>query len=408
MARVTVLGIGPLEFEGPNLYTGSANRVWQLAKPLFDCGHKLTLVCMRATGSGAETPTCEKQRIHERITYIPLDEVGQFDDDEVLQKVVDSTWPDVIVAANVYPAARAAVLKRKIPLWVDLNGYTMGEAQCKAYREQEDGYVVHFYDILRQALSRGDAYSVCSNRYREGAIGELTMLGRDVPPEDVYVIHEAKEPPVQDQERIREFRRKVAADDEFVVLWSGGYNTWADVVTMFEALEFAMRENLKIRFLSTGGAIPGHDEKTYPAFLERIEASPYKERFTLLGWIAMADAQIAFHAADAGINVDRDCYETLLGARNRITEMLATGLVPVTTLGSEITEIVEREGLGWVTPTGDAEALGKAILEAAADPEERTRRSQKAKAFAQEHYTYEACARELVFWVQQMTMPVVI
>ena len=400
MGRVLVLGIGPLEFEGPTLYSGSANRVWQLARPLLDAGHQLSLVCMRPTGLEHPVGPVQKQTVHEGLTYYSLDEVTQFNDDDTLQSLADDERPDVIVAANVYPGARASVLKRSVPLFVDMNGYTMGEAQAKAIREDEDGYVVHFYHIVEKALSNGEAFSACSERYREGLIGELTVMGRDFDPGHVYVIPEAKEPPAQDPDAVLAFRREVASDDEFVVLWSGGYNTWADVDTLFESLEYAMRENPRIRYVSTGGAIQGHDEKTYPSLLARVETSPYRDRFTFLGWIPMDRARLAYHAADVGINADLDCFETRLGARNRITEMLATGLVPVTTLGTEITEIVQHEKLGLVTPIADVEALAGSILHAANHPSELQAISSRGRAYAEEHFTYDAAARPLVEWVR--------
>ena len=43
------------------------------------------------------------------------------------------------------------------------------------------------------------------------------------------------------------------------MLWSGGYNLWTDVDTLFRGLEAAMARNPKVHFLSTGGAIDGTD-----------------------------------------------------------------------------------------------------------------------------------------------------
>ncbi len=403
MARVCILGIGPLEFEGPSIYSGSANRVWQLARPLLERGHDLTLVCMRSTAAKEPLSTPAPQYISERLTYYSLDETTQFNDDALLQSIVDDSKPDVLIGANIYPSARVSVLKRSVPLFADLNGYTMGEAQAKARRENEDGYLVHFYNIVCQALSNADAFSVCSGPYREGILGELLVLGREFDPDAVFVIEEAKEPPEKSVEDILEFRSRIAEPDDFLVLWSGGYNTWADVRTLFGALEFAMRQNPRIRYISTGGEIAGHDEKTYPELLRLVDSSESRARFTFLGWVPMNDAQLAFRAADVGINADLDCFETMLGARNRITEMLATGLPPITTRGAEIARIVEREDMGWVTPMGDVQALADSILEAAGNKEEIARKSQRGRAYAASHYTYDAAARPLIKWVEQVT-----
>ncbi len=57
-------------------------------------------------------------------------------------------------------------------------------------------------------------------------------------------------------------RGRLASEGDFVVLWSGGYNTWTDVDTLFAGLIKAMKEEPRLRFVSIGGAIPGRDEQT--------------------------------------------------------------------------------------------------------------------------------------------------
>ena len=57
-------------------------------------------------------------------------------------------------------------------------------------------------------------------------------------------------------------RGRLVPEDAFVVLWSGGYNVWSDIETLLQGLEKAMDEQPSIHFLSTGGAISGHDDAT--------------------------------------------------------------------------------------------------------------------------------------------------
>ncbi len=79
--------------------------------------------------------------------------------------------------------------------------------------------------------------------------------------------------------------RRSHAGEPFQVLWSGSYNTWSDVRTLVNGLERAMERDPRVRFVSTGGEIPGHDESTYGELVERVARSRFADRFDLRGWL---------------------------------------------------------------------------------------------------------------------------
>ncbi|HQP97534.1 MAG TPA: glycosyltransferase, partial [bacterium] len=166
------------------------------------------------------------------------------------------------------------------------------------------------------------------------------------------------------------------------------------------AVESAMREDSRIRFLSTGGAIDGHDEATYPEFQRMVDASPFRDRFDLRGWVPSEDLPGIQEQVDLFINVDRFCYETLIGARNRITEMMVRGVPILSTLGTEISRILQENACGLVVPIGDCEALSQRILCAADHPGDLEEMSQRARRLFEEKFTYEATARPLIEWAK--------
>jgi len=238
-------------------------------------------------------------------------------------------------------------------------------------------------------------------------MGELAALGRfnqftyDYPFADV--IENAVNPifmqnlPDYDKNEIKGGK---VPKNAFIVLWSGGFNTWTDVNLLYKALEGAMKKDERIYFVSTGGRIDGHDETTYTEFHRILAASPFRKRFILLGWIDAEALLPLYSECDIGINVDAVNYETLFGARNRITNMLATGLPVVTTKGTEISQAIARENLGNVVPMDDPEGFSEAILELASNRARTKLISEKAGKFARERYSYEYTTSLLREWVR--------
>ena len=62
--------------------------------------------------------------------------------------------------------------------------------------------------------------------------------------------------------------------DAFVLLWSGSFNTWCDVDTLFTGIERAMERLPSLVFLSTGGEVRGHDEVRTRTFARSSREPP--------------------------------------------------------------------------------------------------------------------------------------
>ncbi|MFH1738378.1 MAG: glycosyltransferase [bacterium] len=395
MAHLLIFGIGPIPLEGTRLFHAGGNRAWHLTDALRQAGHRVTLLCMRVTSHG-RTDTEVHRTEHEGVTYVSVDELTHFSNDSFLREFVREVNPDALVGACAYPAARAAIAAGDRPLWGDLHGYHMGEAQAKAFRDQEDGFRFHYWERYRPALERGDRFSVTSEPHRFALIGELGVLGRlNSHSFEEDLIHTI--PIAWSSIPFRKKRQRLP-DDPFVVFWSGGFNTWCDVDTLAKSLELAMERDNRIRFLSTGGAIDGHDEKTYPQFRRLVEASPFRDRFDLRGWVASEDLPAIQEQVDLFISVDRFCYETLIGARNRITEMLVRGIPVLSTLGTEISRILHHYSCGFTAPIGDAETIADRIVWAAEHPRELDEMRLKARRLFDERYTYAKTAEPLIAW----------
>jgi hypothetical protein len=93
------------------------------------------------------------------------------------------------------------------------------------------------------------------------------------------------------------------------------------------------------------------------------------------------------------------CYEAECGARNRITDMMRVGMPVVTTVATEIGQVVAAEQCGYGFAVGDAGGLAEALLEAADRPDELARRGARGRAYFERHYTLAESGRPLREWV---------
>jgi glycosyltransferase involved in cell wall biosynthesis len=338
--------------------------------------------------------------------------------------------PDAVVGATAYASALAARLRLEVPLWADVFGDLMAEAQAKAARTSSDWSLVHFWTLLRTVLERGDRFSAVSQAQSHALVGQLGLAGRlssrTTGEELVSVIPCAAEARRRTPDRAqasretgtggssqrrcgageqrRHARRALGvADDDFVLLVSGGVNTWCDVETLCTALALALEAEPRLRVVVTGGAIPGHDETSHAELDDRLAGLP-AARVTQLGWIDSERLPDVYAAADLGLHVEKPIYERRLGAENRVVEWLAHGLVCVTTAESESGAAFVGEGLSLGAPAGDPAALAAVVVAAAGDAgrEEAARILLEARRrgpdWTARERSYAATAGPLVRW----------
>lgn len=367
MSRLLILGVSPLPFESTLRSFGPGTRTWQLTEPLLDDGHEVTLVGMRIpeTYPGDAPPEIVDRR--DRLIYASITGELYFQTPYV-QRLHDELRPDAVVFAHAPASYVASVLETEAPVWVDVCGHVMAEAQAKAAVYGDDSYLDYFFHKMLGSLFRGDAYSTVSDAQRWALIGELGLAGRlNSLSNGADLVHTipcgAEE---EDYRHEQTVLRGIDVDEgDFVVLWSGGFNTWTDVDTLFAGLSRAMDRDPSVRFVATGGQIDGHDEITYPRFVEAIEASPHRDRFILKGWLPRELVPNFYFEADVGINCEKDIYEVRLGSKHRILDWSRAALPVVSTRVTELSMAVEEDGIGFVCRPGDPEDLGRAILEAA-------------------------------------------
>ena len=401
MSRILVLGTCPLPFEDTPMNFAPGRRTWQFAQPLAKAGHQVRIAALRTPFVYPPKTPDVAELEQERVQIYNIEE-HVFQQDAFLQELCRSFKPDALIGATIYGAAAAGRLPFDLPRWVDFHGHPMAEAQAKAALEGGDEVLPYFWAMVRDALEQADRISVSSRYQRYAVIGELGALGRlnhrTAGVELVEIVPSALEPRSFQRPEQPLIRGVRVPQDAFVVLWSGGYNVWADCDSLFQALEAAMRQEPRIWFVSTGGEIRGHDQSTYEVFTQRIQHSRFASRFMLEGWQPRAVAESYPFEADLGIILDRFLYEGLLGHRTRILEWMRYGLPILCSDQGEAAELVREAGAGWPVPLGDPLAVADLLVKLAASPADLRERGECGRRYALEHCSYQITTKAVQNW----------
>lgn len=409
MKRILVVGTGPLFGPDVTFFSGQAHRTWHFARVLQSAGMTLDLIVLQVEGDARKDPS-QPPLIPAEREGLPYHTVNAADPEEIrsiLTARLAQSSPDAIVSVNVNASYLACQLPTWLPIWADLYGHLMGEAQAKCLRDGDDRLLAHFWQRQRIILRRADRFSTVSLRQKFATLGELGAVGRlnrftasyrfiDVIPSaasEEYLT-------LPTDHYSYQFRGPLFPRDAFAVLWSGGFNTWTDPVGLAAALSLAMEQVPRMHLVVTGGEIRGHDEKTFAEFKEKMSQAGLAERCHFLGWIEGKQLLQLYRDVDLGLNFDALIYESVFGARTRLTNMMAAGLPVLTTITTEISEVIEHHQLGFAVPAGDVSAYAECLVRAAKNTLECKRRGRRAREYVKKYFSYEETARPLLQWLE--------
>ncbi len=413
MARVLMIGYGPLPDPESEKNSSAALRTRQFLLGALEGGHNVDLVTLPLPG-GAEAPD-------EEPTFVPAtadghtyhrftQHSGEFAIN-VLNERLQASPPEAMVAVNTYPAYVASMLSSTLPLWVDMNGLWMAQMQARCFAEQDDTRLVGGWAIERAVLRRLDKFSAVSRPQLHAVLGSMATIGRFNKftyeyPFGSHVAIALHEPPElaggdaglpDAQPVVRGGRVPEAA---FILLWSGGFNLWTDIDTLIAATDALMDRYPEVHFVATGGEVDGVDTTTYERFQEAITESRFRDRYHLLGWIKGTEIRRLYREADVGLNVDGPNYETLFGARTRILAMAAEGLTVATSIGTELSEWLDDAHAALTWQMGNPDSLVEAVEPWIEQREQLKKYSERALTLIREDFTISRTTEGLRNWLE--------
>lgn len=407
MSEVLLLGTGPLPLYSHDRLYAFGVRTWHFARCLLDANIKTTLVTFEFGSKEEQVLSLSEGAVPKELNHVALPEpnaenlpylVGEVD------RLIAETKPrSLVTAGSNLPAQVAIRCSAQCPLWVDLFGDMMTEVQAKlafAPAAELDFFLRLYYSLL----VRGDCFSTVSEAQKDAVIGQLSMVGRltgatrdfDLVRVIPVSFDERESPTTLAEPRLR---GKGVSRDDFIVLWSGGFNTWADVPTLFEALERAMAQNPRIHFAASGGSISGHHEEGFKQFVSLVQDSAHKDRFHILGWLPNDAIAGLYAEADIGINVDLNIYEARLGSRCRIVNWMRAGLPCLTTRTTELSRLLEANQAGFVVSPGDPDSLADAMLQLTSNRSRVLETGARAQFYATENFAFAKTIKPLLEWV---------
>ncbi len=416
--RIMILGMSPMPFENDIKVYGTGIRTWQFARPLLEEGHRLCIAgyaVPSAYPEGFKSVHDEDFRTGKYGFRYHILNKKDFEDKDLLADIAADFQPDCLVGCTFYPSYMAAGLRRALsgkidkpfilPLWADLFGHVMAEAQARAFIDGDDSPLFHYWNSEYKILREADIFSCVSARQEYATIGELGAAGRLNRHTSGYRFTRTI-PCGMPVEKFSHAGTAIRGKNgitgkDFVVLWSGGYNTWTDVDTLYEGLIKAMEKDDSIRFVSTGGEIPEQDRKTYPHFLSLIGSGRFGDRFIMKGWIPGSDVSGHYLEADIGINIDRDIYEVRLGSKNRILDWFRAGLCVLSSDVCELTEQMAAAGAGFVFRPGDPADLAHKILMLSSDRAKARITAEAGSRWGRENFSFGRTTESLREWVRE-------
>jgi len=409
---VLVLGVGPVPPDNPRRLHAPGLRLWTLARFLARHDYKVVVAMVGFAGSDGTDPEAATQNDETLVPDHLPDEILRY---KLPYDIVAASRhigmiaarhnPRCVVSSTDFMNLAAVSARLPVPLWLDFMGQPMAERQLLADVYGSDEGLRSQWEYILPALLGGDRFSVCSERQRYMLLGELGAVGRlnrhtarENLVEVLVPFHLAEAKFTHERNVLRGIC--VRADD-FVVLWSGGYNTWTDVDTLFAGLERAMTQHPKIVFVSIGGAIPGHDDRTFERFRRMVANSPRKNRYEFCGWVPTEDVQNYYIESNCAINIDRWSVEGQVGYRTRVLDWIMAGLPVVTTVLSELVEDLAARNFVTTFRIGDPQDLSIKLAGLAVDCAPAMEQTNKAREYLRRKLDPEKALVPLLEWVAQ-------
>ena len=176
--------------------------------------------------------------------------------------------------------------------------------------------------------------------------------------------------------------QELGLTQQFVVQYSGNMGRTHGIESLWvSARQLSHQPDVHFLIIGTGAKKEWLEERIQRDGLRNVTVLPTRPRNDLASTLNACDvAIISFIAGTAGISVPSRMYNILAAGKP---------IIAVADDGSELALVIREEQVGWVVPPGQTDRIVEAILEARANPERLIDMGQRARAAAEQNYSFE-------------------
>lgn len=351
--RIVVVGGDPVG----SVMAGPAIRCYELSRALFEAGLDVNLV---APSLSDDLP-------------MPWTSAA-WSDRETLQPIVEGAAAIVVFAPVL--AENMWMAELGVPLVVD--AYDPGlletlEAHRGRTLDEQRDWIKDATRHMVEPMKVADVVLVASERQRHLMIGVLAAVGRVEPQ------CSAEDPAFRSVVRVVPFGTANAVpassntalragaglgESAFVAFWGGGLYSWLDPLTLVDAIAQCSNHNVVAAFLAGPHPTPAVGQLPLVEVVKRRAKD-----LGLLGsrvvfveeWVPYSERARWLCDADVGVSLHQDHLETEFAFRTRMLDYLWAGLPIVCTRGDVLSEVIDRNELGFVVGYNDVAAVATAL-----------------------------------------------
>lgn len=387
--------------------SGSGLRAWYIAKTLREMGRDVVLVL--PTRIASKTPgithadSREKLDLCEKCGHV-LPSLKEDDveiivwDEHRYKKLLSLIEPEAIVTVQRPAGYWMTVAGTELPILMDLHGPSLFEASFHVkYSTPYDASLLPYLHREKITLmGRGDRFTCAGYRQRYYFLGLLAALGRindrNIESQMVQVVPFAapSKKPVHDKQVLKGI---VVGKSDFVILWSGAFLPWNDILTPAVAMKEVVKRIPNAHLVYVGGPHPSGSIPPGPQ-LEKLEEfvskSGLQNNIHLLGWKPHKEIHNYYMEADIGVCTYPTHLETELAFRTRILDFLWSGVPTITTELDELSSTLMTEaGCAITVPPSNESVLADEIVRLLLDDKERNRISANGVRLIESRLTWE-------------------
>jgi glycosyltransferase involved in cell wall biosynthesis len=368
---------------------GAPIRVYGEAKGLTKLGHRVDVVCYHL---GREIPEAIKiQRIiripwYRRIVAGPTYHKAYLDILLLFKalNVVRGNSFDILHAHLHEGAALAQILnllfKINKPVIFDAQGSLTGEMMAHGFIEPSS-FMFRFWRLVESKICDGSGLILASSPHL------IEMLRKEfgISKEKIKYVPDGVDTDLFDPDRFNgeEIRRKYKLGDNKIVIYTGIFSKYQGLNFLIEeVIPYVVKERRDTRFVLVGYPVDEYRKLSRRVGLEEYIVFAGKQRLDEIPrFLVAADIAVTPKFMEMG------------EANLKILTYMAMGL-PTVSFDYMYNKQMLR-GSGLTTRPGDAEEFAEAILKLLDNPKENKVMGQRARAIAQNEYSWLSTARKI-------------